>query len=498
MELENQTIHVLMVAFASQGHINPFLRLGKHLQTKGLHVTLATTETFRHRIIKHHHTDIRTTTITDEIPAISGIDIVFFSDGLSLEYDRKNNLDIYMDTLAKAGPIHLTNLITSLACNNIRPKKFSCIINNPFVPWVADVASQVGIPCGMLWIQPCTLFAIYHSFYNNAHDFPTKEYPKKSVQLPGLPLLQTCDLPSFVLPNSPFGSITKAFFEALKNIHKLRWVLANSFYELEKEVIDSMSKFVMIKAVGPLVPLKLLGQDHEVRDFVGIDMWKADDQCIEWLNQKEPNSVIYVSFGSLVVLSKKQMESIAIALKKSKRPFLWVVKPSNYPVPEGAGELPEGFLNETKEHGVVVPWCHQSLVLSHKSIACFLTHCGWNSMLETISVGVPIIAYPLWTDQPTNAKLMVEVLGVGIRLWPNDEGNVKSETIGECIKDIMDGPQATEIRAKAAQWKDTARGAVAGGGSSDRNVQEFIDDIIRTSSCIECNVNSSSMESQSV
>lgn len=161
-----------------------------------------------------------------------------------------------------------------------------------------------------------------------------------------------------MLPSNAFGSIAQVFFESMKNIHKLRWVLANSFYELEEEAINSMSKFVMIKTVGPLVPSTLLGKDHEDRgEFVGINMWKADDRCIEWLNQKGPNSVIYVSFGSLVVLSKTQMESIATTLRRSKRPFLWVVKPSDYPVPEGAGEFPDGFLDETKEQGLVVPWC---------------------------------------------------------------------------------------------------------------------------------------------
>lgn len=497
MEKQNQKIHVLMVSFSSQGHINPMLRLGKHLLDKGLHVTLAVTETFRDRLMKHHQSSIAaaaaaTTTTTNQNPSISGIDIVCFSDGLSLEYDRKNNLDTYMDTLAKFGPINLTKLITSLSCDTTSPKKFSCIINTPFLPWVVDVAAQVGIPCGMLWIQPCALFAIYHGFYNNVIDFPTEENPEKSVKLEGLPLLQTCDLPSFVLPSNPFGSIAKAIFETLKNIPKFRWVLANSFYELEKEVIDAMSRFVKIKAVGPLVPSTLLGEDHKGSDFVGIDMWKADDKCIEWLDQKGPNSVIYVSFGSLVVLSKKQMEGIATALRKTKRPFLWVVKPSDYPEPEGAGEVPEGFLDEIKEQGLVVPWCPQSLVLSHKSTACFLTHCGWNSILETVSVGVPIIGYPMWTDQPTNAKLVVDLLGVGLRVWPNDDGIVGSEAIEECIEKIMDGPQAIDIQGKALELKSLARDALADGGSSNQNIQEFFDDIIGISSHTKCNVNYSS------
>ncbi|KAL2939178.1 Gallate 1-beta-glucosyltransferase [Bienertia sinuspersici] len=338
--------NVLMVAFASQGHINPMLRLGKHLQTKGIHVTLATTEIFRRRIIN------LLTTTTAEIPFISGIDIMFFSDGLSQYYDPETNLDIYMETLAKHGPINLTNLIINLACENISPQKFSCIITNPFLPWVTDVASNVG-----------------YALYNNLTDFPTKEEPNKSVILPNIPLFYKLVIfPLF---------IAKIFFEVFKNIHKFKWIIANSFYELEKEVINYTSNFLEIKTVGPLVPLTLLGQGNEDgNSFLGIDMWKADDNCIEWLNTKDPNSVIYVPFGSLVVLSKAQMESIAMALKASKRSFIWVVKPADYLVAGGGGVIPEGFMGETKEQGLVVPWCPQTKVLSHKSIACFVTHCA--------------------------------------------------------------------------------------------------------------------------
>ncbi|CAO2814893.1 unnamed protein product [Amaranthus hypochondriacus] len=470
-----------MVAFASQGHINPMLRLGKHLQNKGLHVTLATTEIFRHRFFKHNQST--TTDQIPDIPSISGIDILFFSDGFSLDYDRKANLDKYMETLAKFGSKNVSNLITSLACDKTRPKKISCLINNPFIPWVADVAKELSIPCAMLWIQPCTLLAIYHRFQSNPNDFPTKQNLEKSVKIPGLPLLQPCDLPSFVLPSNSFLGLTKTFFETIQNLHKLKWVLANSFYELEKDVISNyISTFVTIRTVGPLVPPKLLEDkihdDHDKNNFIGITMWKSDDKCLEWLNKNDPKSVIYVSFGSLIVHSREAMDRIATALRNTKRPFLWVVKPPDNPVQEGAGELPKGFIQETKEQGLVVNWAPQHLVLTHEAIGCFLTHCGWNSVLETISVGVPIIAYPMWTDQPTNAKLLVDVLGIGLRVWPNKDGLVESEMIQECIEEIMGGPKGVEIWAKSNEWKGLARNSVKNGGSSDRNIQEFIDEII--------------------
>ncbi|XP_061958974.1 UDP-glycosyltransferase 84B1-like [Populus nigra] len=158
-------------------------------------------------------------------------------------------------------------------------------------------------------------------------------------------------------------------------------------------------------------------------------MWKAEDTCIEWLNKEAPSSVIYVSFGSLVFLSAKQMECMAKALKNSNNPFIWAVKKPDLTEPHGAGQLPLGFLEERKDQGVVVSWSPQTKVLAHPAIACFIIHCGWNSMLETIAAGVPVIAYPKWSDQPTNAKLIVDVFRIGLRLRANQDGIVSNEEL---------------------------------------------------------------------
>lgn len=190
-----QTVHVLLVAFAAQGHINPMLRLGKRLASKGLDVTLATTEPARE--------------LHPSTTSIGGIHLEFFSDGLPLDYPRTSNMDYFMDSIIKFGPPNLTTLIQN------HPKKFSCIINNPFVSWVADVAAELRIPCAMLWIQPCTLYAIYYRFYNKLNSFPTVTDPDMSVKLPGLPQLLKEDLPTFVLPSNPFRSFADMLDDVL-------------------------------------------------------------------------------------------------------------------------------------------------------------------------------------------------------------------------------------------------------------------------------------------
>ncbi|CAK9165694.1 unnamed protein product [Ilex paraguariensis] len=127
----------------------------------------------------------------------------------------------------------------------------------------------------------------------------------------------------------------------------------------------------------------------------------------------------------------------------------------------GDPQLPVGFSEGTKDQGLMVQWSPQTKVLAHQSVGCFLSHCGWNSLLEAITAGVPVLAYPKWTDQPTNAKLIVDVLRVGVRLRPDKEGVVSSEEVEKCIEEIMSGPSSEEYHKNATKLKRAAREAVA-------------------------------------
>ncbi|KAJ8638411.1 hypothetical protein MRB53_012678 [Persea americana] len=147
-------------------------------------------------------------------------------------------------------------------------------------------------------------------------------------------------------------------------------------------------------------------------------MWRAFE-CLEWLDSHPASSVVYLSFGSVVVLESDQMGEIAWGIQNSGRSFMWVGKSGDNEIE--MRRLPKGFLEKTTWRGMVVKWCPQERVLSHPSVACFLTHCGWNSSRESLCCGVPVISFPQWGDQVTNAKFLEEVRGVGFR-WAM-EGN---------------------------------------------------------------------------
>ena len=146
----------------------------------------------------------------------------------------------------------------------------------------------------------------------------------------------------------------------------------------------------------------------------GVTQFKSEE-CIKWLDDKPKQSVVYVSFGSVVVLNEEQIEEIAYGLSDSESYFLWVLREET--------KLPKDFAKKS-EKGLVIGWCSQLKVLAHEAIGCFVTHCGWNSTLEALSLGVPVVAMPYWSDQSTNAKQIVDVWKMGIRATVDDEKKI--------------------------------------------------------------------------
>ncbi|KAK3423551.1 hypothetical protein EUGRSUZ_F00349 [Eucalyptus grandis] len=118
-------------------------------------------------------------------------------------------------------------------------------------------------------------------------------------------------------------------------------------------------------------------------------MWKEDLGCLEWLDLKPPGSVVYVNFGSITVMSQAQLVEFAWGLASSGQVFLWAIRPDL--VVGDAAILPPDFLVATRERSLLVSWCPQERVLSHSAVGGFLTHCGWNSTIESIATGVPVV-----------------------------------------------------------------------------------------------------------
>jgi UDP:flavonoid glycosyltransferase YjiC (YdhE family) len=456
-------INILLVSYPAQGHINPLLRLAKCLAAKGSSVIFLTTEQASKdmKIVNN---------ITDKLGEGS-LTFEFFHDGLEDDNPIKKDLDGYSKQLELVGKIFLSQMIKNFADSN---KPISCIINNPFFPWVCDVAYEHNIPSALLWIQSTACFTAYYNYFHKLVRFPSHSEPYIDVHLNSSVVLKHNEIPDFLHPFSKYPFLATLILEQFKNLSKAFCVLVDSYEELEHDFIDYSSKnSILMRPIGPLFKNPIIKSSNNII--------KSDSDCniIEWLNTKPKDSVVYISFGTIVYLPQEQVDEIAYGLLDSKVSFLWVIKPP--PKEMGLKEhvLPNGFLEETSERGKVVKWCPQEEVLAHSSLTCFITHCGWNSSMEALSLGVPMLTFPAWGDQVTNAKFLVDVFGVGIRLGYGFMENklITRDEVKKCLLEATTGEKAGELKKNAVKWKKAAEDAVAVGGSSDRNLDEFMEDI---------------------
>ncbi|KAL6970917.1 Hexosyltransferase [Sarracenia purpurea var. burkii] len=460
--------HFLVLAFPGQGHLNPALQFSKRLIEMGVHVTFVTTVFAQRRRIS------RTAGTPDD-----GMTFSAYSDGYDDGYRMGNDVNHYMSELRKSSTQKLKEVIVTSAEED---KPITCLVHTLIQPWSAEVAREYRIPHAVLWIQPAIVLDILYYYFNDYEDVITKncEDPTWSIELPRLPLLTGCDLPSFLLPSRPnilsFG--LPAFREQLEelNAETNPKVLVNTFDALEIEFLRAIEKYNLI-GIGPLIPPDSLdGKDPLDKSF-GRDLFGKSRDYVGWLSSNRESSVVYVSFGSVLDLSMRQKEEIADGLLQSRRPFLWVIREKENE--EGNREEERlSCIEELEKQGMIVPWCSQLEVLSHRSLGCFVTHCGWNSTLESLTFGVPMVAFPQWIDQGTNAKMIEDVWKTGMRVKKNGEGIVVGDELRRCIEIVMgDGEMGAEMRRNTKKWKDLAREAVMEGGSSHRNLKTFVEEI---------------------
>ncbi|KAK9941776.1 hypothetical protein M0R45_007470 [Rubus argutus] len=445
--------HCLVLPFPLQGHINPLLQFSKLLDHKQVKVTLVTT-----RFI--YNTMYRGSSCT----AFESISLETISDG----YDeggraKAESTQAYLESFSKVGPQTLAELLEKLSGSGC---PVDCLVYDSFMPWPLDVAKKFGIVGAVFFTQSCAVDNIYYHVNKGLLKLPLTD---SKILLPGMPPLEPLDLPSFVYDVGYNPAFLEVVIGQFSNVDKADWVLCNTFYELEEQVVDWMTDFWPVRTIGPTIPSRYLDKRLEDDKDYGVNLFKSNnDACMKWLNEQRKGSVVYVSFGSAAQLDGEQMEELAWGLRRGKSKFLWVVRELE------AAKVPEGFIEETTEKGLVVSWCSQLEVLAHEAVGCFVTHCGWNSTLEAVSLGVPLVAMPQWTDQSTNAKYIRDVWKIGVKAQTDEKGIVRVGEVENCICEIMEGKRGKDIQRNAMKWKELARKAVDEGGSSNKNIDEFI------------------------
>lgn len=251
------------------------------------------------------------------------------------------------------------------------------------------------------------------------------------------------------------------------SMRKSSAIVVNTVHFLEQGILNKLEEVFSTK-IFPIGPF------HKLAPSSSSSLLEEDMDCITWLDKQAPGSVLYVSFGSIASMEEQDLLATARGLALSGQPFLWVVRPGSIRGSEWLEPLPDDLRGTLEERGRIVKWAPQKEVLAHRAIGGFWTHCGWNSTLESIGEGVPMICRPFFGDQALNARYVCRVWKVGLEL---EKENVNAEKIAEAIRRLMIESEGEEIKKRALEFKVETQLSLKSGGSSDNSVNELVEHI---------------------
>lgn len=455
---QEQKPHAVCIPYPAQGHINPLLKLAKLLHSQGFHITFVHTEHNYNRLLRSHGSD-----------ALAGLPTFRFEaipDGLPPAEDPDAMQDIPSLSISTEsrclGPFK--ELINRLNESSDVPQ-VSCIVADMAMWFTLDAAKEFDIPEALLWAaSPCGFLAcaqfsklVDHKItpFKDEKFLTNGDLDKELDWVPCMKGIQVKDFPSFIRTTNPKDIMLNRLqreFQCAKNGSA---IVFNSFNALDHEVLQAVAPdFPPLYTLGPM---QLLLDSVEANDgktkSICPSLLKADPTCLKWLDSYTPNSVVYVSFGSTTVMTNDQLIEFAWGLANSNQPFLWITRPDL--VAGDSSVLPPEFLEKTKDRGLIASWCNQEKVLAHQAVGGFLTHSGWNSTLESISNGVPMISWPFFAEQHTNCWFCCNKWGIGMEI----NVNVKRNEVERQVREMMEGEKGKEMKRKAMEWKTLAHEA---------------------------------------
>ncbi|KAL6637882.1 hypothetical protein ACP70R_025454 [Stipagrostis hirtigluma subsp. patula] len=447
--------HVLVLPLPAQGHVTPLMELSHRLADHGFEVTFVNTEFLHSQVVGALHP-------AGGAAALGGIHLASIPDGLADGEDRKDVSNLF-GAMSRHMPGHLERLIADMEAAG-RPR-VKWLVGDVNMGWSFEVAKRLGIRVASFWPASLACFAIIDRIPKlieqgliNEKGWPERE---ETLQLaPGVPPLHTSLLP-WNIAGAPEGQ--PAIFRAITRNNKLNdlaeVVVCNSFHEAEA---GAFKLFPDILPIGPLFA------DPEFRKPVGHFL-PEDERCVKWLDAQPDGSVVYVAFGSMAIFDRRQFEELAEGLELTGRPFLWVVRP------DFTAGLSKAWLHKFQQRvagkGMIVSWCSQQQVLAHRAVACFVSHCGWNSTMEGTRNGVPFLCWPYFCDQYLDRSYITNVWRTGLAVTPGLDGIVTKEELRSKVEQVVND---VEIKERARVFMDVAHRSVNGGGSSYENFTKFV------------------------
>lgn len=426
-ETNTTTLKVVMVPWLAHGHVIPYLELAKKLSKTNLFFIYFVSTPIILNSINRKNLPKNIQLIEFPLPSSPQLP----SHQHTTNSLPKNHLSTLIQSFGEAGAT-FAKILDSLSPD--------LLIFDGFQLWAPELTSSRKIPAiHFLIVGSASMSFFYHHYlYAGTRNFPfpgifLKDYEAKQLQLAG-------EMNISMGPNVAFNGLEKS--------HEI--ILINTCNEIEGKYVDYLS-VLSNKKVIPVGPL--------IREMETTIENEDNSKIIQWLDKKELSSCVYVSFGSESFLSKEEIEEIAHSLELSELSFIWVLRfPSGEEI-DIENVLPKGFLDRVEGKGVIVEtWAPQLRILEHASVGGFLCHCGWNSILESLHFGVPLITMPMHSDQHTNSRMAVE-LGTAMEVVRDDQnGKLNREETAKVIRNVVIEKNGCEnVKAKAKEVRKKIR-----------------------------------------
>ncbi|CAJ1947102.1 unnamed protein product [Sphenostylis stenocarpa] len=454
---------VLALPYPAQGHVNPMMTFSQKLVENGCKVIFVNREFDHSRVVSCMEEQQDSSSLDEE----SMMKLVSIPDGLGPDDDRNDQAKL-CEVIPKIMPEALEKLIQDIHLKG--ENRINFIVADLCMAWALDVGKKLGIKGAVLCPASATLFTLLKNVPVLVDDgildsdFELTLTAKKRIQIsPSMPEMDTEDFFWLNMGDLTTGKIVlKYLLHCARSLHLTQWWLCNTTHELEPGTLLFVPK---ILPVGPLLRSNDDDNNKSVATKSMGQFWEEDQSCMSWLDQQPHGSVLYAAFGSFTLFDQNQFNELALGLDLTNRPFLWVVRENNR----------MAYPNEFQGHkGKIVSWAPQQKVLSHPAVACFLTHCGWNSIMEGLSNGVPFLCWPYFADQLHNKTHICDELKAGLGLDKDQSGLVSRKELKTKVEQFFDDEN---IKSRSVVLKEKVMNNIAKGGSSYENLKRFIKEI---------------------
>ncbi|KAG0562121.1 hypothetical protein KC19_9G120000 [Ceratodon purpureus] len=498
--MERDAPHVVMVPSSSSGHAIPFLQFARRLAAEGVVTTVVTTD----RHVRELEKTVRSTDLTPQGEPLRILGLRDKKVEISHDEWRRQVREVPEEKL------EVMRLLREAVTDVGSPQSWKlrgvapasppvCILHDMFVPWAQEAAEKLQIESHLLYVSAAAALSVdleSNRLFDEGRLPITRE--RRDMVFPDIPGLSPIQALDFAVPY-----LMPAMYEWMRKYYsrfrRTDVILVNTFYDMEKPVLDALRNQVIgspdmqakcILEIGPLLP-----ESHVNEDTVEVEV-EERDPCILWLDRQAPNSVLYISFGSFATLEAPQLLELAMGLEASDCSFLWIVRsPNAHGMSAASGSpepvtefLPLGFEERMKGRGMCYSgWAPQTRILKHPAVGGFLSHCGWNSTLETVCTGVPMLAWPITAEQHLNRRFLVDTVKVAIELKGNSytkeelEGDVvrparfiPKEEIEKKVRILMQDAEGESVRQNMQNLREKSREAGAPDGSSRRNFEAYV------------------------